>query len=202
MKIINPQVNKDLAEGKMLKLNLGSGETPRKGLYAVDRLELAGVDIIADLNEPLDLLQDNCVDTIYSRHTFEHVLEFLPLMREIYRITCPGGKIEIITPHFSNVYGFSDPTHERFFGLYSMYYFVDPEHQPKMRKVPAFYSDVRFKIESIKIEFYRAGFLDKLIAPIFSRMINRNIYWQDFYERRLTSFFHAWQIRYLMQVDK
>jgi len=202
MKILNPQVRADIDKGKPIKLDLGSGGYPQKGFYSVDYLELDGVDIIANLNEPLDLLPDNSVEYVYSRHTLEHVHHLLPLIQEIYRITQKEGIIEIIVPHFSNVYGYSDPTHVRFFGLYSMYYFVSPENQPDLRKVPSFYTDVRFIVNSIKLQFYRYDFIDKLFADLISKVVNRNIYWQNFYKRRLSNIFHAWQIRYLMRPVK
>ena len=202
MKIVNPNVKKDLEEGRAIKLELGSGGIAQDGFYSVDHLELDGVDIVADLNKPLDLLPNESVEYIYSRHALEHIQELLPLMREIHRLSKPNGIIEIIVPHFSNVYGFSDPTHVRFFGLYSMYYFVDPINQPKIRKVPAFYTDMRFRIKSVNIEFYRSGIIDKVFSRLLSKVINKNIFFQDFYERRLSGFFHAWQIRYLMEPEK
>ena len=202
MQVLNPQVLADIAEGKAIKLDLGSGGHGREGFYSVDHLDLKGVDIMANLNQPLNLLPDNSVAHIYSRHALEHIEQFLPLMREIHRMTRPDGIIEIIVPHFSNVYGYSDPTHVRFFGLYTMYYFVPQEDQPKNRKVPAFYTDTRFKINAIKIEFYRSGLIDKLFARLITKIVNQNIHWQDFYERRLCHLFHARQIRYLMQPIK
>jgi len=202
MKILNPNLKNDIASGAPLKLDLGCGQRPRSGFYAVDHLEVDGVDLVADLNKSLDLLPDNSTEYVYSHHVFEHVHEFLALMREIYRIVLPGGTIEIIVPHFSNVFGYSDPTHVRFFGLYSMYYFVSPENQPEKRKVPAFYTDTRFQLKALTIEFYRTGLIDKIFAPIFKKAVNINIHTQDFYERRLSSFFHARQIRYILEPDK
>ncbi|MEN8118876.1 MAG: class I SAM-dependent methyltransferase [Bacteroidota bacterium] len=202
MKILNPKLIADLEKGHPVKLDLGSGGIVREGFYSVDHIELEGVDVVADLNKPLELFPDNSVDYIYSRHVLEHINELLPLMREIHRITKKNGIIEVIVPHFSNVLAFSDPTHVRFFGLYSMYYFVAPENQPKIRKVPAFYTDVRFQINSIKIEFYRTSIFDKILYPFFSTLLNSNTYFQNIYERLLSGFFHAWQIRYIMQVEK
>ncbi len=201
MKIINPQVERALALGP-IKLDLGAGRGKREGFFAVDHLPLEGVDILADLNEPLSLLPDNCCGHVYSRHVLEHVNALLPLMEEIHRITRPDGTVEIIVPHFSNVYGYSDPTHVRFFGLYSMYYFVDHEHQPAHRKLPAFYTEAKFIVQSVSIRFYRCGLIDRILAPAVSRLVNLNILTQDFYERRLSPWFHAWEIRYLMKPVK
>ena len=202
MKILNPKVKSDIDSGKLLKLDLGGGPNKKKDCYGVDHLELEGVDIVADLNSPLTLLPDNCAELVYSNHVLEHIENLEGLLREIHRITIPDGRIEITVPHFSNPYSYSDPTHLRFFGLYSMYYYVDKSEHPPIRKIPAFYSDIRFHIEKINIEFFRKDRLDKLVEPIFSRLINKNITWQDFYERRLSGVVSARQIRYIMKVAK
>jgi len=202
MKILNLRLKDDLKKEIGIKIDLGCGKNPYNGCYAVDHKEMEGVDVIADLNKPLHLFPDNCCEFIYSRMVFEHVNEFLPLMCEIHRILKPTGVIEIIVPHFSNVYGFSDPTHVRFFGLYSMNYFCSTDSQPKSRIVPSFYTDIRFEVKSIKIEFYKSGIIDHLLAPIFFRAVNINLFTQDFYERRLSSLFHAQGIRFLLRVEK
>lgn len=202
MRIVNSQVKLDIEQGRKIKLNLGGGLSKKKGFYSLDVLDLNGIDIIADLNEPLDLLPDNCVDYVYSNHVFEHVQNLIPLLREIFRITTRDGTIETIVPHFSNPFYYSDPTHVRFFGLYSMYYFVDRNKQPARRKVPHFYSDVRFEIKSMRIDFFEQGIKGRIIAKFLSKIINRNIRWQHFFERRLSFLLHAQQIRYVMRPDK
>ncbi len=161
-----------------------------------------GIDIVADLNEPLSLLPDNCVEHVFSSHTLEHVDNLLLLLSEIYRITRPGGLIEIIVPHFSNPYHYSDPTHVRFFGLYTMSYFVDTDKQPHSRKVPAFYSRTRFEIESVMIAFDRFNILDRLIVPFVRYFVNLSPRTQECYEFRLSRLFPAAEIRYRMRAAK
>lgn len=202
MRIINPLIKKDIKLGNAIKLDLGGGNLCRDGFYCVDCLQLEGVDIVADLNEPLDLIPDNSVEYVYSNHVLEHVGDIILVLSEIYRITRPDGIIEIVVPHFSNPYGYSDPTHVRFFGLYSMYYFVDSGSHPPTRTVPTFYSNVRFRLNSIKIEFYKRSRLDKIAAPRIERWVNKSIHRQEFYERRLCGIFHAMQLRFQMQPDK
>jgi hypothetical protein len=200
--ILNPKMLEQILANKSIKLELGAGGASRKeGFFSLDRLPLEGVDIVADLNQPLTELPNNSVSTIFCRHTLEHVKNLLGLMEEVHRITIPSGVIKITVPHFSNVYGMSDPTHIHFFGIYSMYYFVDQHFQPT-RKVPAFYSTARFTIERIKIGFYRHSRMDKVIAPLFQRIFNRSFKWQEFYERRLAFLYHAWQITYIMRPAK
>lgn len=202
MEFLNPKIEQDLAAGVLLKLELGSAGNRREGFYGLDHLPLPGVDVVADLNQSLSLLPDNSVSQIFSRHVLEHITEFLPLMKELHRVAAPGCVIEIVVPHFSNPYYYSDPTHVRFFGLYTMNYFVAPERQPALRKVPAFYSDTRFEVEQIKFSFYRMNLLDRLVVPFLRKLVNSSFAMQNMYERRLCHFFHASEISYRLTVDK
>ncbi len=201
MRVINPDVYRDIEAGKGLRLNLGAGQKPRTGFYSVDQLPLPGVDIVADLNEPLDELPDDSVEEIYSRHTMEHVTEFLPLLAEIHRIARPGAKIELVVPHFSNPHGYSDPTHVRFFGLYSLFYFCDEADQPT-RKVPNFYLPQRFRVESVTFSLLKQSLLDRLVQATFQKWINRSYAWLDWYERRLCWSFPVSSVRYLLSPKK
>ncbi len=201
MKILNPAVLEDLAAGKALRLNLGSGQRPRPGVYGVDHLPLPGVDILADLNEPLSAIPDDSVAEIWSRHTLEHVPRLLELLAELHRVTRPEGRIEIIVPHFSNPYGYSDPTHVRFFGLYSFFYFCAAEDQPR-HKVPSFYLPQRFRVESVQCHLLRGSLLDKLLRRLLQPLINRNLNWLDWYEKRLCRWFPASDVRYVLRTRK
>ncbi len=197
MKIINSSIEKDIKANRPININLGSGMSPIEGFYSLDQFNIGNVDILADLNKPLTLLPDNCVHKIFSYHVLEHLENFIPLMSELHRLVKSNGMIEVVVPHFSNVYSFSDPTHVRFFGLYTMYYFSLNEDQPA-RKVPSFYTDFKFRVELVKIEFYKDTIFEHLFMPLFSKLVNLNHGCQNFYERRLCSLFHASQIRYIL----
>jgi SAM-dependent methyltransferase len=202
MKLLNPQVAKDLEQSKPLRIDLGSGPRPREGFYALDHLELEGIDIVADLNRPLELLPDDCAEHVFSSHALEHVENLLLLLGEIHRITRPGGLVEVVVPHFSNPYYYSDPTHMRFFGLYTMNYFVDTEKQPEAWRVPVFYSPTRFEMESVKLSFYRTNLFDRLFVPVLRYFVNRSPGAQNFYERRLCWILPAAEVRYRMRACK
>jgi len=202
MRLVNPQIARDLQQGKPLRIDLGSGPTPRAGFYGLDQLEMEGVDIIADLNEPLDLLPDNCAEHVFSSHALEHVEKLLPLLAEIHRITRHDGYVEIIAPHFSNPYYYSDPTHVRFFGLYTMSYFVDIDKQPGAHKVPALRTATRFKMDAVSLSFYRFNLIDRIFVPFLRYFVNRTARSQNFYELRLSWLFPAAEVRYKMRVCK
>lgn len=201
MKILNPKVQDDLTAGRAIRLNLGVGSRPRAGYYGLDWIEMPGVDVVADLNQPLVGLPDNSVEAIYTHHTFEHVVNFLPLLKEIHRVMIPNGQIEVVVPHFSNPYGYSDPTHVRFFGLYSFFYFSDEIDQPK-RKVPAFYIPERFAIDAIKITMMPTLIMFKPIRRLTTKIVNSSISMLDWYERSWCRHFPADSIKYSLRVKK
>jgi Methyltransferase domain len=202
VRFLNPPVARDLEAGKALRIDIGSGPRPRPGFYALDQLELEGIDIVADLNQPLGLLPDNCAEHVFTSHTLEHVEKLLPLLAEIHRIARPGALIEVIVPHFSNPYFYSDPTHVRAFGLYTMNYFVDTEKQPAVWRVPTFYSSTRFEMEQVKLSFYRFNLWDRLFVPLLRAFVNRSARTQNFYELRLSWLFPAAEIRFRMRACK
>ncbi len=203
MEILNLSVKNDIDQGIPLKINLGSGGGKKEGFYGLDMANIDNnVDIVADLNRTLELLPDNSVSEIYSCHVLEHINNFIGLMEELHRILRPNGKMEIKVPHFSNPYYYSDPTHVRFFGAYTMYYFVPLENQPEFRKVPAFYSKCRFKIQSVTITLLNHSLIDRIVFPRLYNFINKNIKRQDFFERRLCRIFPANGITYELTVIK
>lgn len=201
MKILNSAVSADLAVEKKLKIDVGGGKSPKPGYFSLDISASVDPDILADIGEPLDQLPTNSVSAIYSRHTLEHIRSLDVFMQEMHRVVCPDGLIEIIVPHFSNAYAFSDPTHVRFFGLYSMYYFSPTSLQPK-RKVPNYYYKTTYKVIEIKIEFYRQTAFDRLLGGALEKVVNSSFSLQEFYERRLAYIYHAWQLRFVLQPIK
>lgn len=200
MRIINPKVIEDMNRGVPLRLNLGSGTMIREGYYGVDLLNLSGTDIQADLNDPLDLLPDNSVIDVVSAHTFEHITNLVGLMGELHRIVRPDGRIIIIVPHFSNAGAYSDPTHVRFFGLYSMLYFSD-SMEGYFRRIPNYYTGLRFKLDSVNIIFARSGF-DRLLGSAKELIVNINTRTQACFERHFCWICPAEEIRYVIRPKK
>lgn len=201
MNIVNQIVYDELAAGRKLNLDLGCGRRPRRGFFGVDWIEMPGVDIVANLNEPLSELPDNSVASIFTHHTLEHVVEFLPLLKEIHRVVVPDGKVEVVAPHFSNPYCYSDPTHVRFFGLYSFFYFADDADQPR-RKVPAYYIPERFTVDAVKVTLIPTLLLCKPIRRLAARIVNSSIGMLDWYERGWCRHFPADSIKYTLRVKK
>ncbi|MCA9978922.1 MAG: class I SAM-dependent methyltransferase, partial [Anaerolineales bacterium] len=138
--LFNIDLESVLSGEQPVVLELGCGPRQKDDRIGIDRLNLPGVDIVADLEAGLPFLPDNSVDAIHSKSFLEHVDNLELLMREIARVLKPGGKKHLFVPHFSNPYYYSDYTHQRFFGLYSFQYFSISQTRFH-RRVPNFYHD-------------------------------------------------------------
>jgi len=59
----------------------------------------------------------------------EHVPDVMGFVSELHRITRPGGRIRIVTPHYTNPDWPTDPTHRNHFNSYSFTCFM-PDRTP------------------------------------------------------------------------
>lgn len=165
-------------------IELGCGPNKNPGVIGIDQFNLPGVDYVTDLEHGLPFLETDSVDEIISRHVLEHIENFQFLMEEIHRVLKPGGKKVITVPHFSSPYYYSDFTHRRFFGLYTFDYFCDAKTSPLKRKVPSFYSDLRFTISMRQLVFKSPFTVRNLIKQVFTRFFNSSPYLQELYEEQ------------------
>lgn len=92
-------------------IDLGCGPNKAPGAFGVDHHPYPGVDRVVDLDVPPWPLEADCYTRIYARHIIEHVADVRAFMNEIHRIGADGAIVEIVTPHFSSIDSWKDPTH-------------------------------------------------------------------------------------------
>ena len=199
--LIKIDLEKIIKGDKPVIIELGCGQKKKQGRIGVDKINLANVDIVADLEQGLPFLPDNSVDQIHCRSVLEHIEHFENLMREMVRVLKNNGKAHVFVPHFSNPHYFSDFTHSRFFGLYSFYYFVRAGNQLK-RKVPAFYTDVRIKILSQRFIFKSSFRVINPIKKLVGWLINAHTLIQEYYEENLCYLFPCHGIEIVFTPDR
>ena len=120
-------------------LDVGCGVNKYKGALGVDYNTGTDADVIHDLGQFPYPFADNEFDLIVSFHVLEHVPDVMALITELYRITKHGGRIRIVTPHYSNPDWASDPTHRNHFNSYTFNTFVPEKREFK------FYTQVNLK---------------------------------------------------------
>jgi SAM-dependent methyltransferase len=117
-------------------LDVGCGQNKFPGAIGIDANPRSHADVIHDLGVfPYPFKSDE-FDEIICRHVIEHVPDVLLFVNELHRITKPGGRLRIVTPHYSNPDWATDPTHRNHFNSYSFRCFM-PDRTPF-----PFYTDV------------------------------------------------------------
>ena len=100
-------------------LDVGCGQNKFPGAIGIDANPRSHADVIHDLGNFPFPFDDDQFDEIVCRHVIEHVPDVLSFVNELHRITKAGGRLKIVTPHYSNPDWATDPTHRNHFNSYS-----------------------------------------------------------------------------------
>src|SRR3990167_316583 len=106
----------------MKRLDLACGNNKQEGFIGVDIIK-EGTH--ADVEHNLLIFpwpfEDNSIDEIFCSHFLEHIPHgygfndpFFDFFNELWRVLKPEGKITFITPYYTSIRAFQDPTHQRF----------------------------------------------------------------------------------------
>ena len=93
-----------------MRLNIGCGEKPIPGWTNIDYVATGFQDIVGNIETGLDL-PDACASEILLDNVIEHLGSIPAAMREIHRLLRTGGSVTLITPHFTALSSWRDPTH-------------------------------------------------------------------------------------------
>lgn len=113
-------------------LELGCGRTPTRGCVTIDRDAALGADVCHDLNVVPWPFASESFDVIVAFSVIEHVHDPIKVLVECHRILRPGGKVVLLTPHFSAAGSYVDPTHLWHLSAQSFDYLIqgtDLEHR-------------------------------------------------------------------------
>lgn len=187
-----------LQRGECLALELGCGPRKRHAdAVGIDRLDYECVDLVGDVFEILRSLPAACVQSVHAYHFFEHVDDLSALLEEVARVLKPAGWLDVEVPHFSNPYFYSDPTHSRFFGLYTFSYLARDELLH--RRVPQYGCAPRFELVDVQLDFdspflFR-GMIKRMVGPLF----NLTRWLQEFHEENLCYVLPCYQLRFSLR---
>ncbi len=120
----------------MKVLDVGCGKNKFEGAIGLDNNPRTAADVIHDLGSIPYPFENDEFDMIISNHVIEHVPDVMAFVSELYRITKHGGRIRLLTPHYTNPDWATDPTHRNHFNSFSFNTFM-PD-----RRVFDFYTDV------------------------------------------------------------
>lgn len=99
---------------QLVKIDLGCGPNKREGFIGVDSRQFDGkVDVVHDLTKKWPWA-DGSVEEAHSSHFVEHLTgpERIHFVNELYRVLVPGGKCQLIVPHWASCRAYGDLTHQ------------------------------------------------------------------------------------------
>lgn len=185
------------------RLELGCGASKRDArAIGIDTRDLPGVDLVGDALEALRGLPDASAERVASAHFLEHVADPRALLAECARVLTPGGRLDVTVPHFSNPYFYSDPTHEKHYGLYTLSYWV---RDPLLRRnVPQYEEPLPLVLHGVRL-----GFRSPKAFPV-RRLLKRPLGWlvnlgrgtQEFYEENLCWWLPCYEIHFELVRDR
>jgi SAM-dependent methyltransferase len=120
-------------------LDVGCGMNKHEGAIGLDNNPRTAADVIHDLGSAPYPFEDNEFDLVVSNHTAEHVPDLMAFIAELHRVTKPGGRIRLLTPHYTNPDWATDPTHRNHINSYTFNTFIAD------RATFDFYTDVRLR---------------------------------------------------------
>ncbi len=143
------------------------------GAIGVDRNPDANADVLCDLDRFPYPFADGAFDRLEAVHVIEHVTDVMRTMQEFHRLVRPGGRVHLVTPHYTDFSSFCDPTHRWHLNSYSFRYFGE-EHGGF-----GFYSNAKFREISVRLRLLA---LWRLLG--FEFLVNRwrrfRLFWEHY----------------------
>ena len=106
-------------------LDVGCGIRKFPGSIGIDNNPASNADVLADLDHFPYPFRDASFDQIRVIHVIEHVSDVIKAMEEFHRLAKPGGRVIVVTPHYTDFSSWCDPTHKWHLNSFSFRYFGD-----------------------------------------------------------------------------
>ena len=200
MKIIDKKGVFDRSDdSEEIIIELGCGRRKRHAeAIGIDLRDYPGVDIVGDALVVLRRFPSSSVSAVYSYHFFEHLDNVESYMIELSRTMKNNARLQVVTPHFSNPYYYSDHTHRTPFGLYSFAYFC--KNVFFRRQVPNYQNELGFELVSVDLIFKSSPpfYLRWGIKKVFQFVFNLNRYMMELYEENFCYLIPCYEISYAL----
>jgi len=105
-----------------LRVNLGCGNKQVEGFIGVDRFPCAAARVLCDVTRALPF-RDSSVDEFMLDNLIEHIPDIPALMAEIVRAARNSARVVVVTPHFTSLSSWKDPTHLHHLSYFSFDHF-------------------------------------------------------------------------------
>ncbi|HBY62421.1 MAG TPA: methyltransferase type 11 [Solibacterales bacterium] len=155
-------------------LDVGCGVNKRAGALGIDRNPRTKADVLCELDHFPYPFRDASFDELHATHVIEHVSDVVRTMEEFHRLVRPGGRIHIVTPHYTDFSSFCDPTHRWHLNSFSFRYFGQDNAGY------GYYSNARLREISVRVRLLA---LWRLLG--FELLVNSSPRFRRFWEHYL-----------------
>jgi len=164
--------------------DFGCGKNKIENAIGVDITLNSECDLIFNLDKVPYPIKSNTIDLIYMRHSLEHLENIFEIFSEIARILKKGGRLIIISPHYTCAHSYIDITHKRAFSIFSFepFYRTGGYIQNSGPEFKLILSKLRFRT------IYRL-FGIELVANLFPRT----------YEKYFAYIFPAKEVKFILE---
>lgn len=145
-----------------MKLNLGSGQFKLQGYVNVDSQAASEPDLVWDLEKTPWPFDSDVAHEIVMTHVLEHLGQeksvYFAILKELYRVSAPNGRVLVTVPHPRHDTFWVDPTHVRAILPESMMMLSKARNlewkQKGIADTPlALYLDVDFEVTQVTYRF-------------------------------------------------
>jgi SAM-dependent methyltransferase len=154
-------------------LDVGCGIKKAPGAIGIDRNPATAADVLCDLDRFPYPFADSSFDGLQAVHVIEHLADVIRAMEEFHRLVRAGGRVRIVTPHYTDFSSFCDPTHRWHLNSFSFRYFGE-RHGGF-----GYYSRARFREISVHVKllaFWRMLGLEFLV----NRFRRFRLFWEHY----------------------
>lgn len=127
-------------------MDVGCGINKYPGAIGIDHNPRSRADVLVELDRFPYPFRDSSFDEVRAIHLIEHVADVIRTLEEFHRITRPGGRVILSTPHYTDFSSFCDPTHRWHLNSYSFRYFG------QNNAGYGYYSAIRFREARIRVK--------------------------------------------------
>jgi predicted SAM-dependent methyltransferase len=169
------------------RLNLGSGRAYDAAWTNLDVTPDTGPDVVHDLNVRPWPFDDDRFAEVKAIDVIEHLDDAFAALVELHRVCRSGATLKIVVPHFSSANAYTDPTHRRALGYFSLDV-VTGDHAHD------YYTRVRYRMRRREIVFKQRP-INKFVRRYAARNPAK-------YEERWAWILPAWFVVFELEVLK
>jgi len=129
-------------------LDVGCGRGKYPGAIGLDVSPATQADVLGDWTRGYPFAESS-FDEVRLIHVIEEVPDILAALAEVHRIVRPGGRVTIVTPHYTDHSSYCSPTHRWHLSSFSFWFYSDKPHEYD------YYGQARFRERRVTVKLLR-----------------------------------------------